>query len=229
MRRGEHDQPGPASQPLFSREASSQDKERKRERERLATCLAILAGKGLKKARRARPPAGSRLPRSPAPYTGCMRKAEAAVDGAGREAAAAVVAAELEDSAGKAAAAAAAPPVLSPLSETLWRDRAEVLLGDVSARLAWRDLTVTVALGTGDTQAVLQGLTGHAEPGTITALMGPSGSGKSTLLDALAGRLAANAFLAGTVLLNGRKANLSFGAAVRTPSSCRRLVVTLTH
>jgi energy-coupling factor transporter ATP-binding protein EcfA2 len=115
--------------------------------------------------------------------------------------------------------------VLSPLSETLWRDRAAaggVLLGDVSARLAWRDLTVTVALGTGDTQAVLQGLTGHAEPGTITALMGPSGSGKSTLLDALAGRLAANAFLAGTVLLNGRKANLSFGAAVRTSPSCHR-------
>ncbi|XP_047044836.1 ABC transporter G family member 11-like [Lolium rigidum] len=43
--------------------------------------------------------------------------------------------------------------------------------------------------------------------------MGPSGSGKSTMLDALAGRLAANAFLSGTVLLNGRKANLSFGAA----------------
>ncbi|XP_008664814.1 ABC transporter G family member 11 isoform X1 [Zea mays] len=142
-----------------------------------------------------------------------MRKGAVAV--MGREAAAAV-AAELEDSLGNAAAAAAAAPVLSPLSETLWRDRAAaggVLLGDVSARLAWRDLTVTVALGTGDTQAVLQGLTGHAEPGTITALMGPSGSGKSTLLDALAGRLAANAFLDGTVLLNGRKANLSFGAA----------------
>ena len=76
-------------------------------------------------------------------------------------------------------------------------------------------LVVTVALADGDTQAVLQGLTGHAEPGTITALMGPSGSGKSTLLDALAGRLAANAFLSGTILLNGRKANLSFGAAVR--------------
>jgi len=150
-----------------------------------------------------------------------MRKGAVGGPGMGREAAAAVVAAELEDSAGKAAGAgaAAAAPVLSPLSETLWRDRAGVLLGDVSARLAWRDLTVTVALGTGDTQAVLQGLTGHAEPGTITALMGPSGSGKSTLLDALAGRLAANAFLSGTVLLNGRKANLSFGAAVRTSLS----------
>jgi ABC-type transport system involved in cytochrome bd biosynthesis fused ATPase/permease subunit len=136
-------------------------------------------------------------------------------NGAGRQAA---VAAELEDAGGKAAGAGAALPALSPLSETLWRDRAAgngLLLGDVSARLAWRDRTVTVALGSGDTQAVLQGLTGHAEPGTITALMGPSGSGKSTLLDALAGRLAANAFLTGTVLLNGRKANLSFGAAVR--------------
>ncbi|PWZ22313.1 hypothetical protein Zm00014a_005800 [Zea mays] len=131
----------------------------------------------------------------------------------GREAVAAAEAELDQDS-----AAAAAPVLLSPLSETLWRDRAAaaaggVLVGDVSARLAWRDLTVTVALGSGDTQAVLQGLTGHAEPGTITALMGPSGSGKSTLLDALAGRLAANAFLSGTVLLNGRKANLSFGAA----------------
>uniref|UniRef100_A0A452YER2 Uncharacterized protein n=1 Tax=Aegilops tauschii subsp. strangulata TaxID=200361 RepID=A0A452YER2_AEGTS len=63
-----------------------------------------------------------------------------------------------------------------PLSETLWREKAAVeFLGDVSARLAWRDLTVTVALGSGDTQAVLQALTGYAEPGTITALMGPSG------------------------------------------------------
>ncbi|KAM3402388.1 hypothetical protein ACQJBY_006334 [Aegilops geniculata] len=138
--------------------------------------------------------------------------------GTAKAAAAAVgqVKAELEDvgkAAGRAVAVAAAP-ALSPLSETLWREKAAVeFLGDVSARLAWRDLTVTVALGSGDTQTVLQALTGYAEPGTITALMGPSGSGKSTLLDALAGRLAANAFLSGTILLNGRKANLSFGAA----------------
>ena len=120
---------------------------------------------------------------------------------------AAAVKAELEDvgkAAGRAVAVAAAP-TLSPLSETLWREKTAVeCLGDVSARLAWRDLTVTVALGSGETQTVLEGLTGYAEPGTITALMGPSGSGKSTLLDALAGRLAANAFLSGTVLLNGQ-------------------------
>ncbi|MED6122147.1 ABC transporter G member 11 [Stylosanthes scabra] len=105
---------------------------------------------------------------------------------------------------------------LSPLSETLWREKRNTseLIGDVSARLTWKDLTVTVTLSTaGETQNVLEGLTGYAEPGTFTALMGPSGSGKSTLLDALSGRLAANAFLSGTILLNGHKTNLSFGTA----------------
>ncbi|RWR92647.1 ABC transporter G family member 11 [Cinnamomum micranthum f. kanehirae] len=103
---------------------------------------------------------------------------------------------------------------LSPLSETLWKEKAGTeFIGDVSARLTWKDLTVTVTLSNGDTQNVLEGLTGYAEPGSLTALMGPSGSGKSSLLDALAGRLATNAFLSGTVLLNGRKAKLSFGTA----------------
>ncbi|XP_009781344.1 ABC transporter G family member 11-like [Nicotiana tabacum] len=103
---------------------------------------------------------------------------------------------------------------LSPLSETLWKEKTNTeFIGDVSARLAWKDLTVMVTLNNGETQNVLEGLTGYAEPGTFTALMGPSGSGKSTLLDALSGRLAANAFLAGRILLNGRKANLSFGTA----------------
>ncbi|KAJ3682248.1 hypothetical protein LUZ60_014821 [Juncus effusus] len=102
---------------------------------------------------------------------------------------------------------------LSPLSETLWKDKTNTeFVGDVSARLTWKDVTVTVALGRG-MQTVLEGMTGYAEPGTLTALMGPSGSGKSTLLDALASRLASNAFLTGTVLLNGRKSKLSFGNA----------------
>ncbi|ESW24494.1 hypothetical protein PHAVU_004G135400 [Phaseolus vulgaris] len=105
-------------------------------------------------------------------------------------------------------------PGLSPLSETLWREKANSeIIGDVSARLTWKDLTVMVTLSNGETQNVLEGLTGYAEPGTFTALMGPSGSGKSTLLDALSSRLAANAFLSGTILLNGRKAKLSFGTA----------------
>ncbi|RVW69980.1 ABC transporter G family member 11 [Vitis vinifera] len=101
---------------------------------------------------------------------------------------------------------------LSPLSETLWKERTDTeFVGDVSARLTWKDLTVMVTLSNGETQKVLEGLTGYAEPGTFTALMGPSGSGKSTLLDALSSRLAANAFLSGSILLNGRKTKLSFG------------------
>ncbi|KAB2630225.1 ABC transporter G family member 11 [Pyrus ussuriensis x Pyrus communis] len=103
---------------------------------------------------------------------------------------------------------------LSPLSETLWREKPGLeIVGDVSARLTWKDLTVMVTLNNGETQKVLDGLTGYAEPGTFTALMGPSGSGKSTLLDALSSRLAANAFLSGTILLNGRKRKLAFGTA----------------
>ncbi|KAL3724977.1 hypothetical protein ACJRO7_030053 [Eucalyptus globulus] len=95
---------------------------------------------------------------------------------------------------------------LSPLSETLWRESRSAsmdveFVGDVSARLTWQDLTVTVTLPKGETQRVLEGLTGYAEPGTLTALMGPSG------------RLATNAFLSGTILLNGRKTKLSFGTA----------------
>lgn len=109
---------------------------------------------------------------------------------------------------------------LSPLSESLWKEKTNTdFVGDVSARLAWKDLTVVVTLGNGDTQSVLDKLSGYAEPGSFTALMGPSGSGKSTMLDALSGRLATNAFLSGTILLNGRKANLSFGTAVSIPSS----------
>uniref|UniRef100_M4EAY5 ABC transporter domain-containing protein n=1 Tax=Brassica campestris TaxID=3711 RepID=M4EAY5_BRACM len=103
---------------------------------------------------------------------------------------------------------------LSPLSEAIWREKTPTeFVGDVSARLTWQDLTVMFTMGDGETQNVLEGLTGYAEPGTLTALMGPSGSGKSTMLDALASRLAANAFLSGTVLLNGRKTKLSFGTA----------------
>lgn len=102
-------------------------------------------------------------------------------------------------------------------SDTPWRDRpdAQGISGDdVSARLTWKDLTVTVTMGNSGTQKVLEGLTGYAEPGTLTALMGPSGSGKSTLLDALSSRLATNAFLSGSILLNGHRTKLSFGTAV---------------
>ncbi|CAA2933455.1 ABC transporter G family member 11 [Olea europaea subsp. europaea] len=84
---------------------------------------------------------------------------------------------------------------------------------DVPARLAWKDLSVIISCRNGELQNVLVGANGYAEEGTFTCVMGPSGSGKSTLLDDLFGRLPANAFLSGTILLNGRKAKLSFGTA----------------
>ncbi|KAL8547851.1 hypothetical protein ACS0TY_007247 [Phlomoides rotata] len=90
----------------------------------------------------------------------------------------------------------------------VWKEKRKT-----TATLAWKELSVVVSVRKGETQSVLDKLWGYAEPGTFTALMGPSGSGKSTLLDALAARLPPNAFLSGTILLNGRKANLSFGTA----------------
>lgn len=104
---------------------------------------------------------------------------------------------------------------LSPLSQTLWKNVKHdptPLVGDISAWLTWKDLTVSVANGRGETHQVLQSLTGYAEPGYMMAIMGPSGSGKSTLLDALAGRLAKNSAVTGDVLVNGRRRKLSYGS-----------------
>lgn len=52
-------------------------------------------------------------------------------------------------------------PQMSPLSETLWRDKITntSTVGDTSARLTWVDLWVSVFRG-GSKQAILQGLTG---------------------------------------------------------------------
>lgn len=52
-------------------------------------------------------------------------------------------------------------PGMSPLSETLWRDRTNTeKVGDISARLTWVDLWVTIVRN-GAKQSILQGLTGN--------------------------------------------------------------------
>ena len=52
--------------------------------------------------------------------------------------------------------------------------RATEFIGAVSARLTWKYLPVMVTLGNGDTQTVLKGLTGFAEPDALTAFKGPT-------------------------------------------------------
>lgn len=79
--------------------------------------------------------------------------------------------------------------------------------------LTWKDLCVTLAAQRNGRRAILQGLTGYAEPGEVLAIMGPSGCGKSTLLDALAGRLGSNTRQVGEILINGRRQALAFGTS----------------
>ncbi|XP_042375083.1 ABC transporter G family member 12-like [Zingiber officinale] len=83
-----------------------------------------------------------------------------------------------------------------------------------AAYLVWEDLTAALPnYGSGrPPKKLIQDLSGYAVPGRILAIMGPSGSGKSTLLDSLAGRLGNNVVLHGSVLLNGRKRRLDYGA-----------------
>ncbi|KAK8877617.1 ABC transporter [Apiospora arundinis] len=67
--------------------------------------------------------------------------------------------------------------------------------------LAWEDMTLELDID-GGTRRILDGLSGFAEPGQLTALMGASGAGKTTLLNALAGRLDFGS-LSGEITLDG--------------------------
>mmetsp|Transcript_90019 Transcript_90019/g.280168 ORF Transcript_90019/g.280168 Transcript_90019/m.280168 type:complete len:621 (+) Transcript_90019:92-1954(+) len=71
--------------------------------------------------------------------------------------------------------------------------------------VTFSDLRYTVPAKKKSTYAILSGVSGHFEPGRLTALMGPSGSGKTTLMDILAGRKTSAGKLEGEVLFGGNE------------------------
>ncbi|KAF0889752.1 hypothetical protein E2562_030526 [Oryza meyeriana var. granulata] len=90
-----------------------------------------------------------------------------------------------------------------------------VLDVDAGVFLTWEDVCVTIAGRTRGSPPVriLDGITGHARPGEVLAIMGPSGCGKTTLLDTLAGRLGPEMNQTGVILINGRQEKLAFGTS----------------
>ncbi|KAM0888740.1 hypothetical protein ACQ4PT_028158 [Festuca glaucescens] len=85
---------------------------------------------------------------------------------------------------------------------------------DPGVFLTWEDVCVTVAGSYGrEPVSILSGISGHAAPGEVLAIMGPSGCGKTTLLDALAGRLGPGINEDGVILINGRREKLAFGTS----------------
>lgn len=63
------------------------------------------------------------------------------------------------------------------------REKTTMGLPFTPTTLAFRNLTYTVKLPSGEPIDLLHGVSGYAKPGTLTALMGSSGAGKTTLLD----------------------------------------------
>ncbi|RLN87248.1 hypothetical protein BBJ28_00026457, partial [Nothophytophthora sp. Chile5] len=78
----------------------------------------------------------------------------------------------------------------------------------VPVTLAFRDLWYSVPKPSNPKESIdlLKGVSGFADPGTLTALMGSSGAGKTTLMDVIAGRKIGGK-ITGKVLLNGYEAN----------------------
>ncbi|KAE9346683.1 ABC transporter G family member 34 [Phytophthora fragariae] len=78
----------------------------------------------------------------------------------------------------------------------------------VPVTLAFQDLRYSVPKPGSPKESLelLKGISGFAEPGTLTALMGSSGAGKTTLMDVIAVRKTGGK-ITGRILLNGYEAN----------------------
>lgn len=73
--------------------------------------------------------------------------------------------------------------------------------------LAFRNLSYTINLPSGEPVELLKYVDGYFKPGTMTALMGSSGAGKTTLLDVLAGRKTQGK-IDGEIRLDGEPINM---------------------
>ncbi|CAB9496630.1 Putative white-brown complex homolog protein 30 [Seminavis robusta] len=95
------------------------------------------------------------------------------------------------------------------------------LANNTSSGLLWQKISVTALKKTGETDTtVLHGVTGMAERGRLTCIVGGSGAGKTSLIKVLAGRIRASKdlVLEGQVFLDGKKVDpgvlaSSFGGA----------------
>eukprot|EP00760_Papus_ankaliazontas_P010079 PhM_4_TR14194/c0_g1_i1/m.875 len=70
-------------------------------------------------------------------------------------------------------------------------------------RVSFDNLSLELPLPDGTKKRILSGVSGHLQPGKVTAIMGPSGSGKSTLLNTILGRVDPTWTKSGTLSLNG--------------------------
>lgn len=67
-------------------------------------------------------------------------------------------------------------------------------------------LTVTSGRRKKKTKVLVEGMTGYAHRGEMTAILGPSGSGKTSLTNVLTGRIGGGNYTAeGKVLFQGKK------------------------
>ena len=96
----------------------------------------------------------------------------------------------------------AAAPATGPPKGGQRKSIAASLPAKQSVQLVWTDLTYDVAVPKKGTKRIIKGVSGHASPGQVLAIMGSSGAGKTTLLNLLSGRLLAG-HLTGSIAANG--------------------------